>query len=61
MLVNEVMSELGSEVNLRSFPNMIVSTRRIQSIQIMPIYGDSESLIGSDLFFISQGESALYM
>ena len=32
--------------------NVTVHTRRIESIQIMPIHGDSESVIGVDPFFL---------
>ena len=44
--------------------NVTVHTRRIESIQIMPIHGDSESVIGEDPFFlqsrrISGGESKM--
>ena len=44
--------------------NVTVHTRQIESIQIMPIHGDSESVIGVDPFFlqsrrVSGGESTM--
>ena len=38
--------------------NVIVYTRRIVSIQMMPIHGDSEPMISLDPFLISEGVSA---